>query len=90
MSQLSVPMEITERQLWRANLIAAAWREWLNFQQSDLTNYGDQFASEVIAMLAEKFFLVLETLIGHASDDRSSPVVISTVPHIPIKLQCRK
>jgi hypothetical protein len=46
--------------------------------------------SEVIAMLAEKFFLVLETLISHASDDRSSPVVTSTVPHIPIKLPCRK
>jgi hypothetical protein len=41
-------------------------------------------------MLAEKFLLVLETLISHASDERSSPVVISTVPHIPIKLPCRK
>ena len=54
-----------------------------------------KFASEVIAVLAEKFFLVLETLISHASDDRSSndrssPVVISPVPHIPIKLPSRK
>jgi hypothetical protein len=49
-----------------------------------------EFASEVIAMLAEKFFLVLETLISHASDDRSSPVVIAPVPLIPIKLPCRK
>ena len=46
--------------------------------------------SEVIAMLAEKFFLVLETLISHASDNRSSPAVISTTPHIPIKLPYRK
>jgi hypothetical protein len=41
-------------------------------------------------MLAEKFFLVLETLISHASDDRSSPVVSSPAPHIPIKLPSRK
>jgi len=41
-------------------------------------------------MLAEKFFLVLETLISHASDDRSSddrssPVVIGPASQIPIK-----
>lgn len=46
-------------------------------------------------MLAEKFFLVLETIKSHASDDsshderssddRSSPVVTSPVPQIPIK-----
>jgi hypothetical protein len=41
-------------------------------------------------MLAEKFFLVLETIISHASDDRSSDdrssaVVTSPVPQIPIK-----
>ena len=41
-------------------------------------------------MLAEKFFLVLETLISHASDDRLSPVVSSPAPHIPIKLPSRK
>jgi hypothetical protein len=62
----------------------------LNFRQSDSTNDGDKFASEVIAMLAEKFFLVLETLISHASDDRSSPVVSSPAPHIPIKLPSRR
>ncbi|OCK58840.1 hypothetical protein LMTR3_32295 [Bradyrhizobium sp. LMTR 3] len=62
----------------------------MNLQQSDSTNNGDKFASEVIAMLAEKFFLVLETLKSHASDDRSSPVVTSTAPHIPIKLPRRK
>ena len=37
-------------------------------------------------MLAEKFFLVLETLKSRTSDDKSSPVVISTAPHIPVKL----
>jgi hypothetical protein len=39
---------------------------------------------EVIAMLAEKFFLTLETLRSRISDDRP-PIVISTAPHIPIK-----
>ena len=32
-------------------------------------------------MLAEKFFLTLETIISHAADD--SPVVVSSAPHIP-------
>jgi hypothetical protein len=41
-------------------------------------------------MLAEKFFLVLETIRSHASDDkpsggRSSPVVTDPVAPIPIK-----
>ena len=41
-------------------------------------------------MLAEKFFLVLETIRSHASDDkpsggRSSSVVTGHVPQIPIK-----
>jgi hypothetical protein len=34
-------------------------------------------------MLAEKFFLVLETLRSHASD--GSVKVISTAPHVPAK-----
>ena len=41
------------------------------------------------AMLAEKFFLILETLRSHSSDDKP-PVVISTAPHIAIKLPRRK
>jgi hypothetical protein len=62
----------------------------LNFQQLDSTNDGDTFASEVTAMLAEKFFLVLETIRSHASDDkpsgaRSSPVVTGPVPPTPVK-----
>ena len=33
-------------------------------------------------MLAEKFFLMLETVISHASD--GSPRVVSTSPRMPI------
>jgi len=36
-------------------------------------------------MLAEKFFLVLETLRSHASDDKR-PIVINAARHIPITL----
>jgi hypothetical protein len=34
-------------------------------------------------MLAEKFFLVLETLRSHASDDKPQ-IVISTTEHVPV------
>jgi len=40
-------------------------------------------------MLAEKFFLVLETLRSHASD-KKPPVAISTTLHTPIKLPRKK
>jgi hypothetical protein len=40
-------------------------------------------------MLAEKFFLLLETLKSNAPSDGSS-IVISGAPHIPIKLPRRK
>jgi hypothetical protein len=36
-------------------------------------------------MLAEKFFLLLETLRSHAGQD-GSPRVVSASPHVPIKL----
>jgi hypothetical protein len=36
------------------------------------------------AMLGEKFFLMLETLRSHASD--AGVRVVSTSPHVPIKL----
>jgi hypothetical protein len=36
-------------------------------------------------MPAEKFFLLLETLRSHSYPD-GSPRVVSTVPHVPIKL----
>lgn len=59
-------------------------REWLNFRQFESTNDDG-----VIVMLAEKFFLLLETLRSHSSDDQPS-VVISTAPHIPIDPVCKK
>jgi hypothetical protein len=40
-------------------------------------------------MLAEKFFLFLETLMSHTSSDGCS-IVVSGAPHIPIKLPGRK
>lgn len=40
-------------------------------------------------MLAEKFFLVLETLRSHASDDKP-PAVRSTAPLTPIKPSDKK
>jgi hypothetical protein len=33
-------------------------------------------------MLAEKFFLSLETLMSHAAD--GGPIVVSSAPHIPV------
>ena len=36
-------------------------------------------------MLSEKFFLVLETLRSHSQQD-TSPRVVSTSRHVPIKL----
>jgi hypothetical protein len=45
--------------------------------------------SEVTPMLAEKFFLVLETLKSHAPTD-GSPIVATTAQHIPIKLPPRR
>jgi hypothetical protein len=36
-------------------------------------------------MLAEKFFLLIETLRSRTHPD-GSPIVISTSPHVPVKL----
>jgi hypothetical protein len=41
------------------------------------------------AMLAEKFFLLLETLKSHTHPD-GSPRVVSTSPHVPVKLPSPK
>jgi hypothetical protein len=38
------------------------------------------------AMLAEKFFLMLETLIRSRTYADGSPRVASTSPHVPVKL----
>jgi hypothetical protein len=40
-------------------------------------------------MLAEKFFLLLEALLKTQSYADGSPRVISTSPHVPIKLPDR-
>jgi len=37
-------------------------------------------------MLSEKFFLVLETLLNGQTHSDDSPRVVSTSPHIPVKL----
>jgi len=39
-------------------------------------------------MLAEKFFLVLETIKSHASD--GSVRVVSAMPQVPVKLPTKK
>jgi hypothetical protein len=36
-------------------------------------------------MLAEKFFLLIETLRSRSYPD-GSPIVVSTSPHVPVKL----
>jgi len=41
-------------------------------------------------MLAEKFFLYLEGLIKSQSHVDGSPRVVSTSPHVPVKLPERK
>jgi len=64
--------------------IATSSCEWLNLNHVDSAN-----DEKVIAVLAEKLFLVLETLRSHASDDKA-PIVISTAPHSAIKLPRRK
>ncbi len=37
-------------------------------------------------MLAEKFFLTLESLIRTQTHSDGSPRVVSTSPHVPVKL----
>jgi hypothetical protein len=37
-------------------------------------------------MLAEKFFLILESLIRAQTHSDGSPRVVSTSPHVPVKL----
>jgi len=37
-------------------------------------------------MLAEKFFLLIETLRSHTTHPDGSPRVVSTSPHVPVKL----
>ncbi|WP_283818053.1 hypothetical protein [Bradyrhizobium jicamae] len=41
-------------------------------------------------MLAEKFILVLETLLKTQTHPDGSPRVVSTSPHVPVSLPSRK
>jgi hypothetical protein len=66
----------------------------LNLQEPAETNgHCDFFLIEAMQMLAEKFFLVLETLMiqgnpqGHPPD---APRVVSTSRHVPVKLGPRR
>jgi hypothetical protein len=47
--------------------------------------YGAKPTHEATHMLAEKFFLILETVISRTCPDGSS-IVVSTSRHVPIKL----
>ncbi|HEU0149252.1 MAG TPA: hypothetical protein VFR21_20540 [Bradyrhizobium sp.] len=40
----------------------------------------------VLSMLAEKFFLMLESLIRAQAHPDGCPRVVSTSPHVPVKL----
>jgi hypothetical protein len=44
------------------------------------------FTSEGPTMLAEKFFLILETLKSNNVAPDGSQIVVSRTPHVPIKL----
>ncbi len=59
----------------------------LNFRTISSDQFKDASSSEVAHMLAEKFFLLLETFrsqIQFYSD--GSPIIVSTTRHVPIKL----
>jgi hypothetical protein len=47
--------------------------------------WSDATATEATPMLGEKFFLLLETLKSNLNPDGSQRVV-STSPHVPVKL----
>jgi hypothetical protein len=57
----------------------------LNFQAVSPDASKDDFFDETTQMLAEKFFLLLETIISNRHPD-SAPRVVSTSPHVPIQL----
>jgi hypothetical protein len=47
-------------------------------------------SARLMAMLAEKFFLVLETLRSHASEDKPPQIVASTPRPVPVSLPRKK
>ena len=62
----------------------------IEFQAIHIDRNGENsHASEVTPMLAEKFFLVLETLKSHAPTD-GSPIVVSTARFVPVTLPPRR
>lgn len=54
-----------------------------------LRSYAEPLPAKAAPMLAEKFFLLLETLKSRSYPD-GSPRVVSTSPHVPIKLPSAK
>ena len=69
---------------WRPRLSEVVWSPPCNSDKLLL----NQLAGGGPAMLAEKFFLVLETLRSFVSD--GSVKVVSTTPHVPVKVPPQK
>ena len=57
----------------------------IEFQAREPDRYQEAIVSGATQMLAEKFFLALETVISRTYSD-GSPRVVSTSRHIPVKL----
>jgi hypothetical protein len=58
--------------------------KWLNLEPASRNRAKEAIVNGATDMLAEKFFLVLETVISHTHRD-GSPRVVSTSRHVPIK-----
>lgn len=76
-------------------LIAAACgpihTELIEFRVRRLDRFLEASPIKATSMLAEKFFLVLESLIrGDRTHADGSPRIISTSPHVPLRLPARK
>jgi hypothetical protein len=67
---------------------AALSDKWLNLKPASRNRTKEAIVNGATHMLAEKFFLVLETVISHTSHTYrdGSPRVVSTSRHVPIKL----
>jgi hypothetical protein len=62
-------------------------RSELNFRAISSDQLQDAFSKKVAHMLAEKFFLLLETLRSQSqSYPDGSPIIVSTTRHVPVKL----
>jgi len=59
----------------------------LNFRTISSDQLKDAFSKKVAHMLAEKFFLLLETVRSqNQSYPDGSPIIVSTTRHVPVKL----